>query len=120
MAKETLDGRVLDGLFSVIEDRRHADPDESRTARLFKQGPAKISKKVGEEAVEVVVAALAQTPGDLVRESADLLYHLLVLWAASGVEPEDVWTELHRRRGPAVGSDEKKPKKPKKPKKMIT
>ena len=92
------DARVLDELFAVIEGRRGGSPDASYTARLLAAGPAKIARKVGEEAVEVVVAALSE-PDRLAAESADLLYHLLVLWADAGVKPEQVWGELARRQG---------------------
>lgn len=91
------DGRALDRLFSVIESRKGADPDSSYTARLFGKGRRRIAKKLGEEAVEVIVAALAEGPHQLVEESADLLYHILVLWAASGITPEEVWEALGER-----------------------
>jgi phosphoribosyl-ATP pyrophosphohydrolase len=91
------DGRTLDRLFALIETRKRADPDSSYTARLFGKGRRRIAKKVGEEAVEVVIAALAEGPQQLAAESADLLYHLLVLWAASGVTPEEVWEALGER-----------------------
>jgi phosphoribosyl-ATP pyrophosphohydrolase len=97
MAAE-LDGRVLDALFAVVEARIGASPDASYTAKLLAAGAPKIARKVGEEAVEVVVAALAERD-KLAAESADLLYHLLVLWADAGVRPEEVWTELARRQG---------------------
>lgn len=89
----------LDHLFQIIDSRRGADPQESYTARLFAKGRLKMAKKVGEEATEVVIAALAEDKARLAAESADLLYHLMVLWAANGVRPEDVWGELQRREG---------------------
>jgi phosphoribosyl-ATP pyrophosphohydrolase len=98
MAK-TKTGEVIDALYAVIEDRRGADPDESYTAKLFARGPEKIAQKFGEEAVETVVAALREGPEALTAESADLIYHLCVLWAEAGVRPEDVWAELARREG---------------------
>ncbi len=88
---------VLDRLSKVIESRRGGDPAKSRTARLFQKGPAKIAQKVGEEAVEAVIAALVEPRERLASESADLLYHLLVLWAAKGLRPAEVWAELERR-----------------------
>ena len=94
-----LDGRVLDNLYQVIEDRRNADPASSRTAKLFSKGAKKIAQKVGEEAVEAVIEAVDGDNGALAAESADLLYHLLVLWAARGLAPAAVWTELDSRRG---------------------
>ncbi|MDP6787028.1 MAG: phosphoribosyl-ATP diphosphatase [Rhodospirillales bacterium] len=107
MDENKTDAAVLDSLFRVIEERLGADPETSHTARLFAKGRAKIARKVGEEAVETVVAALAETPERVTRESADLLYHLLVLWAETGVAPADVWAELERRQGPS-GSAHKK------------
>ncbi len=90
---------VLEQLFAVIESRRGADPGSSYTARLFGRGRGKIAQKFGEEAVETVVAALSESPDRLAAESADLLYHLLVLWADAGVAPGEVWAELARREG---------------------
>jgi phosphoribosyl-ATP pyrophosphohydrolase len=92
-------GEVLDRLHAVIASRRGDDPERSYTARLFARGRPKLTKKVGEEAVEVVIAALAEDRSRLAAESADLLYHLLVLWAEAGVEPAEVWAELARREG---------------------
>lgn len=99
MNGDRLDGRILEQLFAVIESRRGADPASSYTARLLNKGRAKIAKKTGEEAVEVVVAALAEGRDELAAESADLLYHLMVLWAAGGIKPRDVWVQLARREG---------------------
>ena len=93
------DAVIVERLFRLIEERLGADPEMSHTARLFAKGRATIARKVGEEAVETVVAALAETPERVVEESADLLYHLLVLWAETGVAPADVWAELERREG---------------------
>ncbi len=90
---------AIDALFQVIAGRKGADPASSYTAKLFAKGRHKIAQKVGEEAVETVVAAVAQGPEAVVSESADLLYHLLVLWADCGVAPEHVWAELERRSG---------------------
>src|SRR5512133_365127 len=99
MNGDRLDGRILEKLFDVIESRRGSDAATSYTARLFAKGRTRIAKKTGEEAVEVVVAALAEGRQELAAESADLLYHLLVLWAAAGIEPGDVWTQLAKREG---------------------
>ena len=99
MAGATHNAEVLERLFSVIEARRGSDPAASYTAKLLAEGKPKIAKKLGEEATETVIAATAGTPAEVARESADLLYHLLVLWAAAGVKPADVWAELARREG---------------------
>ena len=90
---------VLDALFETVESRRGANPESSWTARLLAGGVPAVAKKTGEEAVETILAAMAEDRKALAAESADLLYHLLVLWAACGVKPEDVWRELERREG---------------------
>jgi phosphoribosyl-ATP pyrophosphohydrolase len=92
-------GAALDRLWQVILSRRGADPQSSYTARLFARGQVKIAQKLGEEAVETVIEGVRNNPTALVGESADLLYHLLVLWAAAGVSPADVAAELTRRQG---------------------
>ena len=102
----TMSPHVLDQLFQVIQSRQGADPDSSYTAKLFAKGRKKIAQKVGEEGLETAIAAVAETPTDITAESADLLYHLLVLWADAGVAPADVWAELARRQG-ISGIDEK-------------
>lgn len=90
--------QALDQLWDVIQSRRGADPDSSYTAKLFAKGRAKIAQKVGEEAVETVIASLVQDKEALANESADLLYHLLVLWADVGLDPKDVATVLEARK----------------------
>src|SRR5262245_49620526 len=90
---------ILERLFSTIESRKSGDTRASYTAKLLAAGKPGIAKKLGEEATETVIAATAGTPADVARESADLLYHLLVLWAAAGVTPAQVWSELSRREG---------------------
>jgi len=103
-------GDALDRLWRVIESRRGADPDTSYTAKLFARGTAKIAQKLGEEAVEAVIEGVKGDRAALVGESADLFYHLLVLWAAVGVSPADVAGELARREGTS-GIAEKKGRK---------
>ena len=98
---------LLDQLYQVVASRKGADAETSYTAKLFSRGRPKIAQKLGEEAVETVIAALAQGPEAVVSESADLLYHLMVLWADCGVAPEQVWAELAKRQG-ISGIDEKK------------
>jgi phosphoribosyl-ATP pyrophosphohydrolase len=90
---------ALERLWNVIQSRRGADPEGSYTARLFARGRTKIAQKLGEEAVETVIEGVGDNPAALVGESADLLYHLLVLWAAAGVSPAEVAAELTRREG---------------------
>jgi phosphoribosyl-ATP pyrophosphohydrolase len=91
----------------VIDSRRSADPAVSHTARLFQKGTRKIAQKVGEEAVETVIEAVRGKRDRLVSESADLMYHLLVLWADARINPAEVWQELARREGMS-GIEEKK------------
>ena len=90
---------VLDRLWAVVLERRTADPAVSHSARLLQRGTAKVAQKFGEEAVECLIEAVAGNPRALVGESADVLYHLLVMWVAAGVEPAEVWAELARREG---------------------
>lgn len=95
----SIDEGILLKLYDVIKDRKTADPETSYTARLYAKGINKIAQKMGEEAVETTIAAVVEGNDRLVRESADLLYHLLVVWAAKAVVPQDVWEELDRRFG---------------------
>ena len=92
-------GGVLDRLWSVVMERRGADPAISHSARLLSRGRAKVAQKFGEEAVECLIEAVAGNTEALVGESADVLYHLLVMWVDAGVEPGMVWAELQRREG---------------------
>jgi phosphoribosyl-ATP pyrophosphohydrolase len=105
MAEEL--GAALGRLWQVVTSRRSADPETSYTARLFARGRAKIAQKLGEEAVEAVIEGVRGDRTKLVGESADLLYHLFVLWADMGVAPSDVAVELTRREGTS-GLDEKR------------
>lgn len=99
MASPISDSDILERLYSIIATRQGGDADVSYTAKLLAQGRGKIAQKVGEEAIETVIAAATGDRDAVVNESADLLYHLLVLWAESGVAPADVWGELARREG---------------------
>jgi phosphoribosyl-ATP pyrophosphohydrolase len=93
------DSAVLDRIFAVIEERRDADPSDSYVAKMFSKGRKKVAEKVGEEAVETVVAAVDKDPGQVIYESADLIFALMVLWAHMDVKPEQVFAELARREG---------------------
>jgi phosphoribosyl-ATP pyrophosphohydrolase len=97
---------ALDRLFATIASRKGADPASSYTARLLAAGMEKCAKKFGEEAVETVIAAAQNDRGELAKESADVLYHLLVVWAAAGITPDDVYAVLKSREG-VSGLDEK-------------
>jgi phosphoribosyl-ATP pyrophosphohydrolase len=98
-APASSDAVVLDRLFSVVESRRDADPAISHSARLLSRGAAKVAQKFGEEAVECLIEAVAGNRDAVIAESADVLYHLVVLWVSSGVLPGEVWAELVRREG---------------------
>jgi phosphoribosyl-ATP pyrophosphohydrolase len=97
---------VLERLFETIKSRHGDSPDKSYTAKLFSKGRGKIACKLVEEATETIVAALYEGDDKVISESADLLFHLLVLWVDAGVEPTHVWEELTRREGTS-GIDEK-------------
>jgi phosphoribosyl-ATP pyrophosphohydrolase len=97
-------------LFQAVVASRHDDPSTSRTARLLRSGRSKMAKKLAEEAVEVVIDSMHGDRDAVVRESADLLYNLVVLWVAAGIRPEDVWKEMDRRER-LFGIAEKVPKK---------
>jgi phosphoribosyl-ATP pyrophosphohydrolase len=99
----------LDRLYQAVLAARAADPASSRTARLLRAGRSKMAKKLAEEAVEVVIDAMHGNSDAMVRESADLLYNLVVLWVASDVHPSDVWTEM-QQRARLLGIAEKLPK----------
>jgi len=89
----------IDRLYEIISSRIGSDPAQSYTAKLLSEGELQCAKKMGEEAIETVIAATAQDKAALTAESADLLYHLLVLWTVSGVKPEDVYAALAAREG---------------------
>ncbi|KKC25536.1 phosphoribosyl-ATP diphosphatase [Sphingomonas sp. SRS2] len=97
---------TLEKLESTIIARRGGDPASSYVASLFAKGMPKIAQKLGEEAVETVIAAMADDRGAVTSEAADLLFHLTVLLAAAGVSLSDVMAELERREG-VSGLDEK-------------
>ena len=99
----------LDRLYEAVQAARDGDPATSRTARLLQAGRGKMAKKMAEEAVEVVIDVVHGDTAAVVRESADLMYNLVVLWVAAGVRPEDVWAEMDRRER-LLGIAEKIPK----------
>ena len=101
---------VLDRLAATIKARRKSKPEESYTRRLIDSAPIKPAKKLGEEAVETCLAAVAQDKTALTNESADLLYHLLVLWTACDIAPEEVYAALAAREGRS-GLEEKAARK---------
>jgi len=100
---------VLRSLYEAILERRDGDVKTSRTAKLFAQGRKRVASKVGEEAVEVVIEAMRDHEQGVVLESADLLYHLVALWAEMGIKPDVVLAEM-RRREMTYGIAEKLPK----------
>ncbi|WP_270936250.1 phosphoribosyl-ATP diphosphatase [Falsiroseomonas oryzae] len=91
---------ILDALWRTVETRRLAgDVEHSHSARLLARGTAKVAQKLGEEAVECVIEATQGNRTATVMESADLLYHLVVVWVDAGIRPDEVWAELARRQG---------------------
>jgi phosphoribosyl-ATP pyrophosphohydrolase len=101
----------LERLYKGVVAAKTGDPATSRTARLLRSGRPKMAKKLAEEAVEVVIDTMHGDRDAVVRESADLLYNLVVLWVSAGVRPDDVWAEM-RRREDLFGIAEKLPKEP--------
>ena len=99
----------LERLHKSVLALRKGDPAQSRTARLIRAGRSKVAKKLAEEAVEVVIDAMRGDRDAVVRESADLLYNLVVLWTDMGIAPQDVWAEMERREK-LLGLAEKLPK----------
>ena len=87
----------VERLYEGVIRERQSDPTRSRTARLLRSGRAKMAKKLAEEAVEVVIDAMHGNREAVVKESADLIYNLVVLWVSSGVQPKEVWKEMERR-----------------------
>jgi phosphoribosyl-ATP pyrophosphohydrolase len=100
----------LERLYAAVLAAKHADPATSRTAKLLRAGRGKMAKKLAEEAVEVVIDAMHGETEAVVKESADLMYNLVVLWVASGIHPKDVWSEMNRRER-LFGIAEKLPKR---------
>jgi phosphoribosyl-ATP pyrophosphohydrolase len=98
-------------LYQAVHASRQDDPSTSRTARLMRAGRSKMAKKLAEEAIEVVIDAMNGDREAVIRESADLIYNLVVLWVSSGIRAEDVWKEMDRRER-LLGIAEKLPKKP--------
>jgi phosphoribosyl-ATP pyrophosphohydrolase len=96
---DALSGTVLDALHATILARKGADPSTSHSAKLMSRGTAKVAQKFGEEAVECLIEAVAGNRRELVAESADVLYHLMVMWVNADIAPDEVWAELERRKG---------------------
>ena len=100
----------IDRLFATIAARKSADAGASYTAKLLQDGVERCAKKFGEEAVEAAIAAVSGKKESTIAESADVLYHLLVLWAACGIKPEEVYAALAAREGRS-GLEEKASRK---------
>ena len=99
----------INRLYAAVLASKQGDPRTSRTARLLRSGRAKMAKKLAEEAIEVILDAMHGGREAVIRESADLVYHLVVLWGAAGITPQDVWNEMDRRER-LMGIAEKLPK----------
>jgi phosphoribosyl-ATP pyrophosphohydrolase len=99
-AVASAEAAILDALWRTVESRRATgDVANSHSARLLARGTAKVAQKLGEEAVECVIEATQGNRAATVLESADLLYHLIVVWVDAGIAPGEVWSELARRQG---------------------
>ena len=99
----------IDRLYQAVLAAKNADPAASRTARLLHSGRSKMAKKLAEEAIEVVIDVIDGNTGAAIKESADLVYNLVALWVAAGIEPGQVWAEMARRER-LFGIAEKLPK----------
>ncbi|MBL4666350.1 MAG: phosphoribosyl-ATP diphosphatase [Sneathiella sp.] len=95
----TTNTEILDRLFETIAARKTADAASSYTAKLFAKGTTKIAQKVGEEGVELALAAVLKNREEIIAESADLFYHMFVLWADAGVQPSEIYSKLAEREG---------------------
>jgi phosphoribosyl-ATP pyrophosphohydrolase len=100
----------LDRLFTAVQEARDRSPSASRTSKLFRDGVQKMAKKLVEEAIEVGLDAVQMNRESVILESADVLYHLAVIWAECGVSPADVMAEIDRRER-VYGIAEKLPKR---------
>ncbi len=98
---------ILEQLYDIIQSRKGSDADSSYVASLYAKGTEKIAQKVGEEAVETIIEAMKNDKAGLKQESADLLFHLMVLWADQDIHPQDIFKILENRMG-LSGLEEKK------------
>jgi phosphoribosyl-ATP pyrophosphohydrolase len=90
---------ILEKLYEVLEQRKTADADSSYTAKLYKKGRKKIAQKVGEEGLEAAMAGVLDDKEEIIYESADLIYHMMVLWSDANIKPDEIYNELARRFG---------------------
>jgi len=104
----TTDGVFIDELYSIIESRKNSDPSVSYTAAKLSKGTDHIAKKIGEEATEVAIAAARRNEEEIKQESADLLFHLVLLWADQNIKPDEVFNVLRHRRGTSGLNDSNK------------
>lgn len=98
---------VLEKLYEIVQERKQSEPEESYTALLMHKGVNQILKKIGEEATEVVIAAKNGNKDEIIYETSDLLFHLMVLLGYCNIPPNEIFQELNRRLGKS-GIDEKK------------
>ena len=99
MAGLNKESEIFQRLYTVIESRKGSSPDDSYSAALLSAGIEKVAQKLGEEAMETVVAITKGDTKEIIHESADLIFHLLVAWVANNIQPEEVWAELSSREG---------------------
>ena len=94
-----MNNHILDQVFETIESRKEASADESYVASLFLKGREKIAEKVGEETIETIIEAIKNDKNKLAEESADLLFHLMILWSDANLKPDDIFRILEKRNG---------------------
>ena len=87
---------IIKTLFKTLNERKNFNTDKSYTAQLL-NNPELLAKKIGEESTELIIDLVNKNKTGVINESADLLYHLLVSWVLSGVDPEEIWNELSKR-----------------------
>lgn len=97
---------IVNKLYDVLQKRKEADPKESYVASLYKKGPNKMAKKIGEEGVEVSIEVVRKKPNKIREESADLLFHMMVMWSYFDIKPDEVFEILEGRFGMS-GHEEK-------------
>ena len=94
--KTKMNEQIILSILKIINERKHASLEVSYTAQLL-DNPNLLAKKIGEESSELIIDLINRNKSGIINESADLLYHLLVSWVASGIEPEEIWNELSKR-----------------------
>ncbi len=95
--KIKINEQIISELFSILTKRKNISVDKSYTSYLIKN-PELLAKKIGEESTELIIDFIKNNKDGVIKESSDLLYHLLVIWISIGIEPEEIWSELSSRK----------------------